>query len=190
MSSSNTSSFHLPPPPPSLESNNPTKNMYDSYSNSSSSTGTKKFGSHAPAIRKAMKMLEAQFGHPHISLASSSSSSINKNIGVDGVATEGVDVGNGNKSKRKPKTKTFNHGRIRSLPHPKYGPYTCSKCFEVLPTSQKFANHVTSHYKAQIKSNVQCDQSDLAHINDEAHNQIALAPPLSGFKLKIESTDN
>ncbi|PNX77483.1 C2H2-type zinc finger protein [Trifolium pratense] len=97
------------------------------------------------------KMLEAQFGHPHISLASSSLSSINKNIGVDGVATEGVDAGDGNKSKRKPKTKTFNHGRIRNLPHPKYGPYTCSKCFEVLPTSQKFANHVTSHYKAQIK---------------------------------------
>lgn len=63
------------------------------------------------------------------------------------VATAGVDVGNGNKNKRKRKTKNIKCGRIYSLPHPKYGPYTCSKCLQVVPTSQKFANHVTEHYK-------------------------------------------
>ncbi|MCI08718.1 C2H2 zinc finger protein [Trifolium medium] len=146
--------------------------MYDhslSYSNSSSSAGTKKFGSHAHAIRKAMQMLKAQFGHPHISLLSSSSSIIN-NIDVDVVATDGVAIGDGNKNKRKKKTKTINDGRIHNLPHSKYGPYTCSDCFQVVPTSQKFANHVTSHYRARKLSDLQGDKSYVAHVNDEDHN--------------------
>ncbi|WJX56933.1 hypothetical protein P8452_42543 [Trifolium repens] len=204
MSSSNTSSSPLSPPPPSLESNKTTMNMYNhslSFSNSSTSA-TKIFGDNTPAMRKAIQILEEQFGHPHISSSSSNNTNINHvvnntkqmtvnvpivfyppNISADPasqsrelspqtftfVATAGVDVGNGNKNKRKRKTININHGRIYSLPHPKYGPYTCSKCLQVVPTSQKFANHVTEHYKL---------------------DRISPSPPLSGLKVKIESGDN
>ncbi|XP_058774061.1 uncharacterized protein LOC131648304 [Vicia villosa] len=46
------------------------------------------------------------------------------------------------------KKKIIDDGIIHTLPHKKYGPYTCPKCSQVLATSQKFASHVTSnHYK-------------------------------------------
>ncbi|EFH62235.1 zinc finger family protein [Arabidopsis lyrata subsp. lyrata] len=38
-------------------------------------------------------------------------------------------------------------GRTHSLPYEKYGPYTCPKCNGVFDTSQKFAAHMSSHYK-------------------------------------------
>jgi len=39
-------------------------------------------------------------------------------------------------------------GRIHSITHNKHGPYICSKCNNVLLTSQIFASHVASaHYK-------------------------------------------
>lgn len=38
-------------------------------------------------------------------------------------------------------------GRTHSLTYKKYGPYTCPKCNGVFDTSQKFAAHMTSHYK-------------------------------------------
>ncbi|WJX56930.1 hypothetical protein P8452_42541 [Trifolium repens] len=210
MSSSKTSSSPLSPPPPSLESNKTTMNMYNhslSFSNSSTSA-TKIFGDNTPTMRKAMRILEAQFGHPHISSSSSNNTNMNHvvnntkqmtvnvpillyppNISAGPasqsrelppqtftfVATAGVDVENGNKNKRKRKTKNNNRGRIYSLPHPKYGPYTCSKCLQVVPTSQKFANHVTEHYKlnreeeekkrktseTQERSDLQSDQSEV-----------------------------
>ncbi|KAG7636291.1 putative transcription factor C2H2 family [Arabidopsis thaliana] len=40
-----------------------------------------------------------------------------------------------------------NDGRTHSLPYEKYGPYTCPKCNGVFDTSQKFAAHMSSHYK-------------------------------------------
>ncbi|KAF2286297.1 hypothetical protein GH714_013432 [Hevea brasiliensis] len=38
-------------------------------------------------------------------------------------------------------------GRTHSLPHNKYGPYTCPRCMSVFLTSQKFAAHMSSHYR-------------------------------------------
>jgi hypothetical protein len=214
-------------------------NMYNhslSFSNSSTSA-TKIFGDNTHAMRKAMRILEEQFGQPHISSSSSNNTNINHvinntkqmtvnvpivfyppNISAGPasqsrelppqtftfVATAGVDVGNGNKNKRKRKTKNINSGRIYSLPHPKYGPYTCSKCLQVVPTSQKFANHVTEHYKldreedenkiktseTQERSDLQSDQSEVVPVNNENLTQISASPPLSGLKVKIESGDN
>ncbi|ANM61789.1 C2H2-like zinc finger protein [Arabidopsis thaliana] len=40
-------------------------------------------------------------------------------------------------------------GRIHSLPYKKYGPYTCPKCNSIFDTSQKFAAHMSSHYKSE-----------------------------------------
>ncbi|XP_019084083.1 PREDICTED: uncharacterized protein LOC104792733 [Camelina sativa] len=40
-------------------------------------------------------------------------------------------------------------GRTHSLPYEKYGPYTCPKCNGVFDTSQKFAAHMSSHYKTE-----------------------------------------
>ncbi|EOA29678.1 hypothetical protein CARUB_v10015875mg [Capsella rubella] len=42
-------------------------------------------------------------------------------------------------------------GRTHSLPYEKYGPYTCPKCNGVFDTSQKFAAHMSSHYKTETK---------------------------------------
>ncbi|KAF3596774.1 hypothetical protein DY000_02020656 [Brassica cretica] len=42
-------------------------------------------------------------------------------------------------------------GRTHSLPYEKYGPYTCPKCNSVFNTSQKFAAHMSSHYKNETK---------------------------------------
>ncbi|CAN8270898.1 unnamed protein product [Cochlearia groenlandica] len=38
-------------------------------------------------------------------------------------------------------------GRTHSLPYEKYGPYKCPKCEGVFETSQKFAAHMSNHYK-------------------------------------------
>ncbi|KAF2286229.1 hypothetical protein GH714_011977 [Hevea brasiliensis] len=38
-------------------------------------------------------------------------------------------------------------GRTHRLPHNKYGPCTCPRCMSVFSTSQKFAAHMSSHYK-------------------------------------------
>ena len=38
-------------------------------------------------------------------------------------------------------------GRTHSLPHVKYGPYTCPRCKKVFSISQTFAAHMLSHYK-------------------------------------------
>ncbi|XP_006409144.2 uncharacterized protein LOC18026238 [Eutrema salsugineum] len=40
-------------------------------------------------------------------------------------------------------------GRTHSLPYIKYGPYTCPKCKGMFETSQKFAAHMSSHYKTE-----------------------------------------
>ncbi|KAI3421640.1 RING-type E3 ubiquitin transferase [Psidium guajava] len=37
----------------------------------------------------------------------------------------------------------------RSLPHPKYGPYTCPRCEGLFGTSQAFAAHMRSHYRSE-----------------------------------------
>ncbi|CAK8574410.1 unnamed protein product [Lathyrus sativus] len=134
------------------------------------------YGSHAPGIRKAMKILEAQFSHSN----ASSSSSVHNNEDVINIYNNNMmmniynDVYRPNllvarsSQSHEPsldqavvafadgddyvgvhfKKKNLNDGRIHSLPHKKYGPYTCPKCYQVLATSQKFASHVTSnHYK-------------------------------------------
>ena len=38
-------------------------------------------------------------------------------------------------------------GRTHSLPHIKYGPYTCPRCEKVFSISQTFAAHMLTHYK-------------------------------------------
>lgn len=87
-------------------------------------------GSHAPGIRKAMKILEAEFSDSNVSSSQS--------VVVTTDAAVGVHL----------KKKNVDDGKTHSLPHKKYGPYTCPKCYQVLATSQKFASHVTSnHYK-------------------------------------------
>ncbi|CAL5210335.1 unnamed protein product [Lathyrus oleraceus] len=135
------------------------------------------YGSHAPGIRKAMKILEAQFSQSN----ASSSSSVhndedviniynNNNMMMDvfnDVYHPNILVARSSQSYEASSDQTVvaptdgdasaevhfnkkNHddGRIHSLPHQKYGPYTCPKCYQVLGTSQKFASHVTSnHYK-------------------------------------------
>lgn len=40
-------------------------------------------------------------------------------------------------------------GMTHSLPHRKHGPYTCPKCRAVLSSSQSFAAHASTHYKAE-----------------------------------------
>ncbi|XP_010484872.2 PREDICTED: uncharacterized protein LOC104763163 [Camelina sativa] len=40
-------------------------------------------------------------------------------------------------------------GRTHSIPREKNGPYTCPKCNEVFDTSQKFASHMSLHYKSE-----------------------------------------
>ncbi|XP_010495628.1 PREDICTED: uncharacterized protein LOC104772747 [Camelina sativa] len=40
-------------------------------------------------------------------------------------------------------------GRTHSIPREKNGPYTCPKCNEVFDTSQKFAAHMSLHYKSE-----------------------------------------
>ncbi|EEF34255.1 hypothetical protein RCOM_0146500 [Ricinus communis] len=42
---------------------------------------------------------------------------------------------------------TEDDGRTHSLPHEKYGPYTCPKCRNVFSVSQTFAAHMLTHYK-------------------------------------------
>jgi len=64
------------------------------------------------------------------------------------VATNGDAVRDSNSTNMKRKKEEIgDDGRIHSLPHNKHGPYTCSKCNKVIATSQKFASHVSSHYK-------------------------------------------
>lgn len=46
---------------------------------------------------------------------------------------------------------TSYEGGIHSLNHPKHGPYQCPKCESVFDTSQKFATHVSKHYKLESK---------------------------------------
>lgn len=43
-------------------------------------------------------------------------------------------------------------GRTHSLPYEKYGPYTCPKCNGVFDTSQKFAAHMSNHYKNETNN--------------------------------------
>ncbi|XP_010467668.2 PREDICTED: uncharacterized protein LOC104747690 [Camelina sativa] len=45
--------------------------------------------------------------------------------------------------------KSDDDGRTHSLPYEKYGPYTCPKCNGIFDTSQKFAAHMSSHYKTE-----------------------------------------
>ncbi|XP_058774009.1 uncharacterized protein LOC131648252 [Vicia villosa] len=142
----------------------------------SPSTVINNYDSHAPGIRKAMKLLEIQFSHSNVS----ASPSVYNNEDVLDIYNNTVQMNNFNdadipnllvagssESHETPsnqttfvtsddvtsvgvyfKKKKVDDGRTHSLPHKKYGPYTCPKCYQVLATSQKFASHVTSnHYK-------------------------------------------
>lgn len=118
------------------------------------------YGSHAPGIRKAMQILKVQFGN----LASSSSSSVVNNndvindnkinvVGVHhSVSTVDDDTIDNTNKKNKKKEKNVDDGRIHSLPHRKYGPYTCPKCSATFDTSQKFASHaLTNHHNKETE---------------------------------------
>ncbi|CAK8574409.1 unnamed protein product [Lathyrus sativus] len=156
-------------------------NSNHSLYNSNSRTNNNDFGSHAPGIKKAMMMLEVQFGRSnaspinnnhindvintnkmtmmnaypnpyhhglHAGSSSQSRGLTSQKINVDVADGDDVEVGNKNNMKRK--KDNIDDGRIHSLPFKKHGPYTCSKCYKVLDTSQKFANHVASaHYKLE-----------------------------------------
>ncbi|XP_010445898.1 PREDICTED: uncharacterized protein LOC104728641 [Camelina sativa] len=43
-------------------------------------------------------------------------------------------------------------GRTHSIPREKNGPYICPKCNEVFDTSQKFAAHMSLHYKSETNN--------------------------------------
>jgi len=154
---------HPPPPPPTLKSTTMSSDrlmiwMYG-YNTTTPSDDTNDFGSHAPGIIKSMQMLEAQFGNLHASspspspdlLGSSSSNSQQPPSGANNiVATNSDEVhGSNNINMKRKKEEVVDDGRIHSLPHNKHGPYTCSKCNKMITTSQKFAAHVASHYKAE-----------------------------------------
>ncbi|EOA33135.1 hypothetical protein CARUB_v10016477mg, partial [Capsella rubella] len=48
--------------------------------------------------------------------------------------------------------KSDDDGRTHNLPYEKYGPYTCPKCTGKFDTSQKFAAHMSSHYKTETNN--------------------------------------
>ncbi|CAK8574408.1 unnamed protein product [Lathyrus sativus] len=167
---------------------------------SSSSNTSNNYGSHVAGIKKAMKILEIQFGNPH----ASSSSSETIAASVNGVSSDD------NKKK-----KNNDDGITHSLPHQKYGPYICPKCNQVFVTSQKFASHASSHYKLESKEERKKRymsrirkrprlhiqklndgtttflplSSSTAHPPVPAQNQI-ISPPPTGIKIKLESANN
>lgn len=190
---------------------------------SSSSLASDDYGSHAPGIRKAMKILEAQFSHSNVS---SSSSPVHNNdedvINIDdnhhvaGLSQSHEPPSDGDASVKK--KKNVDDGRIHSLPHKKYGPYTCSKCYQVLATSQKFASHVTSnHYKfdsveekrkryiSKIRKKPKLDNGQTTFVpvvpvidqpivaslvnNDDQNHSSPLGLPLKGVKLELDLVD-
>ncbi|CAN7047840.1 unnamed protein product [Brassica rapa subsp. trilocularis] len=72
-------------------------------------------------------------------------------------------------------------GRTHSLPYEKYGPYTCPKCKGVFNTSQKFAAHMSSHYKNETKK--ERDERYRARIKKKYHK---LSNNIHGGSKKIK----
>ncbi|XP_058772790.1 uncharacterized protein LOC131646857 [Vicia villosa] len=201
-------------PPSSLEFNMNTDHNTNTHSHnlslkdSSSSFATHNYGSHAPGILKAMKILKAQFSnsnaltsspsaynnedvinsynntmqmnvfydayHPNLLVTGSSQSHELRYdqtavVSVDRVASARVYF----------KKKNTDDGRTHSLPHKKYGPYTCPKCYQVLATSQKFASHVTSnHYKFESpkERKKRCMSRTNKKSNIQIHKQTTYVP--------------
>ncbi|CAH8367600.1 unnamed protein product [Eruca vesicaria subsp. sativa] len=77
-------------------------------------------------------------------------------------------------------------GRTHSLPYEKYGPYTCPKCNGVFDTSQKFAAHMSSHYKNE--TNEERDERYHARIKNKYRK---LSNDIHGGskKIKLEEMD-
>ncbi|CAL5210333.1 unnamed protein product [Lathyrus oleraceus] len=246
MASKNTSS-------PFSESNIKTH----SYNLSLSSTSTNNYGSHVAGIKKAMKILETQFGNPHASslsstnnnvvdsfnnnntmmmmtmndtsfhpdliTGSSKSHSMSSQMIAASVNGDGYDVHvrpdhikiNNNKNK-----KNIDDGRTHSLSYKKYEPYICPKCNQVFVTSQKFASHVSSHYKFESEEERKKrymfrirkrPKLQIQKLNDGTTTLIPVSsstdfplvasvndnvhnqiasPALTGVKIKLESTNN
>ena len=99
---------------------------------------------------KMMLNTSSVYAHPSLLGGSSSNSQHPPSEANNIVATNGDEVraSNSTNMKRK-KEDILDDGRIHSLPHNKHGPYTCSECNKVIATSQKFAAHVSSHYKTE-----------------------------------------
>ncbi|KAF8046804.1 hypothetical protein N665_3408s0001 [Sinapis alba] len=72
-------------------------------------------------------------------------------------------------------------GRTHSLPYEKYGPYTCPKCNGVFDTSQKFAAHMSSHYKNE--TNKERDERYRARIKNKYRK---LSNNIHGVSKKIK----
>ncbi|KAH0917115.1 LOW QUALITY PROTEIN: hypothetical protein HID58_024775 [Brassica napus] len=68
-----------------------------------------------------------------------------------------------------------------NLPYEKYGPYTCPKCKGVFNTSQKFAAHMSSHYKNETKK--ERDERYRARIKKKYHK---LSNNIHGGSKKIK----
>ncbi|XP_027189954.1 uncharacterized protein [Cicer arietinum] len=165
------------------------------------------------SIRKSVHILEVQSGHhdqPPSPSPSPSPAPINNNDVI--MATPIRAVAADDKTTKKEKNKNKD-GRIHSLPHKKYGPYTCSECYEVFATSQKFACHVTSsHYKGESeeqrkkrymsrvrnRSNLQIQKVDdgitvvaaAAAINDDQTIAVDPTPLPIPIKVKSEPQDS
>ncbi|KFK40216.1 c2h2-like zinc finger protein [Arabis alpina] len=65
-------------------------------------------------------------------------------------------------------------GRTHSLPYEKYGPYTCPKCNGVFDTSQKFAAHMSNHYKSETSNEREMrfrarNKNKFRKLNNEIH---------------------
>ncbi|KAJ0254271.1 C2H2-like zinc finger protein [Hirschfeldia incana] len=77
-------------------------------------------------------------------------------------------------------------GRTHSLPYEKYGPYTCPKCNGVFDTSQKFAAHMSSHYKNE--TNNERDERYRARIRNK-YRKLSNNIHGGSKKIKLEATD-
>ncbi|CAK7339197.1 unnamed protein product [Dovyalis caffra] len=74
-------------------------------------------------------------------------------------------------------------GRTHSLPHQKYGPYTCPKCNSVFTTSQTFAAHVIKYYRAESTEKKQQRQAARSKKKDlrrvHSHGNGLTVPPVT-----------
>ncbi|KAG2323420.1 hypothetical protein Bca52824_016633 [Brassica carinata] len=77
-------------------------------------------------------------------------------------------------------------GRTHSLPYEKYGPYTCPKCNGIFDTSQKFAAHMSSHYKNE--TNKERDERYRARIKNK-YRKLRKNIHGGSKKIKLEVTE-
>ena len=85
-------------------------------------------------------------------------------------------------------------GRTHSLPHVKYGPYTCPRCEKVFSISQTFAAHMLTHYKHESSDQrkkrlaAKYKRKNLRLVHQ--HGGITMLPMSSRSKMKPHMKDD